>query len=194
MTWGTQHGLFGEAKLLKDQQDSGFDVKATPPSCVHLLSQPASNAGVGALQTDHAEPASSHTSPHRTSETRSGNCSALTRKELTEATGQITDTSWGQRAHTARPYLKFHTRQTNLVTEPCVLGWGLRVPWGTDYTGAHVRSPPGVMEAFSDWDMALRPEPLCIRCVSITISIKRKGGKERRERRWVRRREERTRA
>lgn len=47
MTWGTQNGLFGEAKLLKDQQDSGFDVKVTPPSCVHLLSQPASNAGVG---------------------------------------------------------------------------------------------------------------------------------------------------
>lgn len=39
--------------------------------------------------------------------------------------------------------------------------------------------PPGVMEAVSDWDMALGPEPLCIRCVSITISTKRKGGKER---------------
>lgn len=47
MTWGTQNGLFREAKLLKDEQDSGFDVKVTPTSCVHLLSQPSSNAGVG---------------------------------------------------------------------------------------------------------------------------------------------------
>lgn len=113
MTWGAQHGLFGEAKLLKDQQDSGFDVKATPQAAFICSLSRLQCWGGGTTNRPCRARFLSHVSTQDTRNTQRKLLSTY-RKELTEATGQITDTSWGQRAHTARPYLKFHARRTNL--------------------------------------------------------------------------------